>query len=342
MTVVVTPTDISTADALTLSMAGNTEAELNAVVTPADATDVQILFTSRDPDIAQVDANGHIIAAAAGETVITAAIVGTDLTSDCDVTVLPAAEQLTFSDASVTLKPDAGTQLNFTVTPENADLSDAVWASSDESVVSVDQEGNLTALKAGTAEITLAAGDVNAVCQVTVTSPVTASQSQSAAGSSAASSQSSSQSQDEKMANFAANNGVGSSSFDYSAPPFALATDGNWWAIDASDAAYWAVANNINAMRAAAGLPALAVSDSLSSLATSRCGYCADVGYITHDGASTSEILACGYHNAGSACTLWQNSPGHYAALTNASFTQMGIGCYFGIDGMTIWCVTFS
>lgn len=53
-------------------------------------------------------------------------------------------------------------------------------------------------------------------------------------------------------------------SMSYGAVPFDLAagTD-QWWSIDSSDSAYWAVAENINAMRAAAGLPALTVDGGL-------------------------------------------------------------------------------
>ena len=58
-------------------------------------------------------------------------------------------------------------------------------------------------------------------------------------------------------------------SMSYGAVPFDLAagTD-QWWSIDSSDSAYWAVAENINAMRAAAGLPALTVDGGLSQMAT--------------------------------------------------------------------------
>ena len=47
-------------------------------------------------------------------------------------------------------------------------------------------------------------------------------------------------------------------SMSYGAVPFDLAagTD-QWWSIDSTDSAYWAVAENINAMRAAAGLSPL-------------------------------------------------------------------------------------
>lgn len=59
-------------------------------------------------------------------------------------------------------------------------------------------------------------------------------------------------------------------SMSYGAVPFDLAagTD-QWWSIDSSDSAYWAVAENINAMRSAAGLPALTVDGGLSSIANS-------------------------------------------------------------------------
>lgn len=44
----------------------------------------------------------------------------------------------------------------------------AVWSSSDESVVTVDEVGIITAVSAGTAEITAKAGDVTVSCTVTV------------------------------------------------------------------------------------------------------------------------------------------------------------------------------
>ena len=75
-------------------------------------------------------------------------------------------------------------------------------------------------------------------------------------------------------------------SMSYGAVPFDLAagTD-QWWSIDSSDSAYWAVAENINAMRAAAGLPALTVDGGLSSIANSRCDSFASGGSFDHSGA---------------------------------------------------------
>lgn len=50
-------------------------------------------------------------------------------------------------------------------------------------------------------------------------------------------------------------------SMSYGAVPFDLAAGSEeWWSIDSSDSAYWAVQENINAMRAAAGLSPLTMA----------------------------------------------------------------------------------
>ena len=59
-----------------------------------------------------------------------------------------------------------------------------------------------------------------------------------------------------------------------------------------------------------------------------------------------SEICAAGpIGSASSVCSYWQNSPAHYANITNASFTSMGVGCWFcqTAEGQyTYWTVTFN
>ena len=135
-----------------------------------------------------------------------------------------------------------------------------------------------------------------------------------------------------------------SSSFEYGALPMDPATDGEtWWNIDSSDSAYWAVANNINAMRAEGGLSALTVSSSLSSIAHDRCVYLIANDVFSHDGATTAEILCSGATSASAACTGWKNSPSHYSNIMTPGYTQMGIACTFNTAyGVEVWCVTFS
>ena len=137
-------------------------------------------------------------------------------------------------------------------------------------------------------------------------------------------------------------------SMSYGAVPFDLAAGTEqWWSIDSSDSAYWAVQENINAMRAAGGLAPLTMDSGLSAAADARCESFVAGAPFDHSGMTTrSEICAAGPLGSASAvCTGWQGSPAHYANIMEPSFTSMGVGCWFcqTAEGQyTYWVVTFN
>lgn len=341
--VVVTPVSLDMVDRITLTKEKNSKAKLEAVVQPEDATHVEIEFTSSNEDVATVNSDGEINAIDVGEATITASIKETDLTAECVVTVVPDIESIELSDTSLKLKKDGTAQLTATANPDGASIDGIAFASDAPDVATVDEEGNVTAIADGKATITASVGDVSAECVVTVDSmvsiPKTGSNSNSSSGS--ASSGTNSGSNDTSSS---ASAPAASSSFEYGALPMDPATDGEtWWNIDSSDSAYWAVANNINAMRAEGGLSALTVSSSLSSIAHDRCVYLIANDVFSHDGATTAEILCSGATSASAACTGWKNSPSHYSNIMTSGYTQMGIACTFNTAyGVEVWCVTFS
>ena len=134
----------------------------------------------------------------------------------------------------------------------------------------------------------------------------------------------------------------------YGAVPFELAAGtGKWWSIDSSDSAYWAMQEQINAVRAAGGLPALAMDGNLSAIASSRCESFVAGGPFDHSGMVTlSEICAAGpLGSASAACAAWQASETHYANIMRTDITSMGVGCWFCDEGgnrYTYWTVTFG
>lgn len=341
--VVVTPVSLDMVDRITLTKEKNSKAKLEAVVQPEDATHVEIEFTSSNEDVATVNSDGEINAVDVGEATITASIKETDLTAECVVTVVPDIESIELSDISLKLKKDGTAQLTATANPDGASIDGIAFASDAPDVATVDEEGNVTAIADGKATITASVGDVSAECVVTVDStvsiPKTGSNSNSSSGS--ASSGTNGGSNDTSSS---ASAPAASSSFEYGALPMDPATDGEtWWNIDSSDSAYWAVANNINAMRAEGGLSALTVSSSLSSIAHDRCVYLIANDVFSHDGATTAEILCSGATSASAACTGWKNSPSHYSNIMTPGYTQMGIACTFNTAyGVEVWCVTFS
>mgnify|MGYP002765289996 FL=1 len=327
--VVVTPTNITTTGTLTLT-AGEA-ATLETAVAPADATHVVIRYTSSDNSVATVSDTGEVKAVGAGEADITAAVENTELSAVCKITVLPKIESVDLNYTELSLKVSGTAQLTYTVQPEDAVAETTTYTSSDESVATVDEEGTVTAVADGTTTITVDVDGVTAECEVTVSTKAA-----SAAGSNSGSSAASGSGQTEASAP------ADSSGFEYGAIPFSNANDGNWWFIDQADSPYWAVLNNINAMRAAGGLTALSASSSLDSIAYSRCDYQLKNNTLSHEGAQTPEILAQSQQSAAEVCSGWQNSPSHYAVIMNPNFTQIGICCFYTIDGKTIWCCTFG
>lgn len=320
ITVVVTPTGISVPDSVTLSMGDNINASIEATVTPEDATDVVIEYSSSDEAIATVDNTGYITAIAAGEADVTAIIADTGLAATCHVIVTPAIESMDMSKSSMTMKPGATGTLSVAVSPEEANISGMTWTSTDEAVATVDQEGNVTAVADGTATITATIGNTSATCDVTVSSK--------SSGNPSAGTSDSSQTE---------------TSTAYGAIPFNLAAGTQeWWHIDSTDDAYWATLENINAYRAAVGVAPLSVDSGLSQIADTRVLDMVRAGTMSHDGYQTPEIIAQNYNSAQSVVDAWAASPGHYAAMTDPGYTVCGIACEFEEGGATYWCVTFG
>lgn len=337
--VVVTPVSLNMVDGITLTKEKNSKAKLETVVQPEDATHVEIEFTSSNEDVATVSSDGEINAVDIGETTITASIKETDLTAKCVVTVVPDLESIELSDTSLKLKKDDTAQLTATANPDGASIESITFASDTPDVATVDAEGNITAIADGKATITASVGDVSAECVVTVDSTVSTPRASSNGNSSSGSASSGTNGDSNNTSSPASAPSVSTNMQGGSLPNLG---DG-WCSIDSSDAAYWAVADNINAMRAENGLSALTVDGSLSSLARDRCDYQIINDVFTHDGATTAEILLSGAFDAATACNGWRNSSGHYANILTPGYTRMGIGCTYSYEyGAAVWCVTFS
>lgn len=323
--VVVSPTGLTLPQTLTLTEGGAPQSAA-AVVAPADATDYIVNYHSSDDSIVTVDAAGNVAPVAAGEALVTAEITDKGLAAACHVVVKPALKALHLSEDAVTLDVGKTDSLTLTAEPEDADMTGVVWRSSDEAVATVDGDGTVTAVAEGKATVTASLDGVEASCAVTVRAPAPA------AGNAGSSSGSGS-----------AGSSAPAAGTSYGAVPFSLAAGTlEWWGIDSTDDVFWATLNNINAYRAAVGVPALSIDSGLTAIADQRCCDMVVAGTMSHDGYQTPEIIAQNWNSAQSVVDAWAGSPGHYAAMTDPSYTVCGIGCWFEEGGATYWCVTFG
>lgn len=80
----------------------------------------------------------------------------------------PGAELVIVNPPSLQMVQGETYGLQLSVYPDTTLVSRAKWASSDESIVTVDSEGTVTALSAGESEVTATVGTVSSSCKVTV------------------------------------------------------------------------------------------------------------------------------------------------------------------------------
>ncbi len=164
-----------TLDKTTATVEEGAEVTLTATVTPDNATDKTVTWSTSNEAIATVS-GGVVTGVKAGEVTITAK--AGDKSATCTVTVTAAATEpevvpvtgVTLSQTAVTLDIDQSITLTATVAPENATNKAVTWASDKTDVATVDSNGKVTAVAAGTANITVttADGGKTATCAVTV------------------------------------------------------------------------------------------------------------------------------------------------------------------------------
>ena len=145
---------------------------LAATVTPDNAENKSIKWSSNNEAVATVDANGTVTAKSAGTAVITATSTN-GKSAGCTVTVekkqIPVTE-VRLSESTVGIVEGSTYKLTATVLPENTTDSKSVsWSSSNSEVATVDANGTVTAKRAGTAVITATSTNgKSAGCTVTV------------------------------------------------------------------------------------------------------------------------------------------------------------------------------
>ena len=84
----------------------------------------------------------------------------------------PVLESLSFEQTELELNVGDVHLLEVIASPSDAEGYTLQWESSDEAVASVSDDGEVTAVSAGTADITVSSGEISATCAVTVKEPV--------------------------------------------------------------------------------------------------------------------------------------------------------------------------
>lgn len=172
VTVKVAAKDITVPDSLDVKLNDCNETSIEATVSPADATDVEVKYASTDEAVTTVDKDGKVQILQPGECDI-----ATTLTQEgkkvvekkTHIKAFYEVEGITLDKTEGILTAGNTVTLNATVLPEEiADETIVTWTSSDEKVATVDENGKVTAIAAGEATITANAGEKSTTYKLTV------------------------------------------------------------------------------------------------------------------------------------------------------------------------------
>ena len=145
---------------------------LTAAVLPANAGNRSVEWTSGNPSVATVNADGLVEAKAVGTAVITAtATDGSGVSAECAVSVTaPLAESIVLDHDRLDMKVGECVTVKASVTPAGA-LQEVEWICDNTDIISVDNDGLVTALSPGYTVITASVKDdsgLRAYCEVYV------------------------------------------------------------------------------------------------------------------------------------------------------------------------------
>ncbi len=167
----VIPVSSVSLDKTSVELTEGDETTLTATVNPDNATNKKVSWKSSNTSVAIVS-GGKVTALKAGTTTITVTTEDGGKTATCEVTVVTKTVSVTsvsLDKTSVELIEGSEITLIATVNPDNATNKNVTWKSSNDSVATV-SDGKITALKAGTATITVTTedGGKTATCDIKV------------------------------------------------------------------------------------------------------------------------------------------------------------------------------
>ena len=157
-------------DKTSLTLTEGDASQLTATVLPENASNKNVRWESTNTGVATVN-NGKVTAVKAGSAAIKVITEDGSKTAECSITVNVKAYPVTsvsLDKTSLTLTEGETAQLTATVLPENASNKNVSWTSSNSDVATVSQDGQVTAVSAGTATIRVVTTDGGKVAECAV------------------------------------------------------------------------------------------------------------------------------------------------------------------------------
>lgn len=144
------------------------EYTLGYTLTPENASNKDIKWTSAKPSVASVDQDGNVLGVSPGETIIMAQTEDGRYTDYCTIIVKQEAKNIKITTKDVFLDKGDTYEIEYTVDPETSTDVTIKWESMNPSIATVNQDGEVTAVAIGSTTILAKLAGEVAYCNVTV------------------------------------------------------------------------------------------------------------------------------------------------------------------------------
>lgn len=171
------PVDSITLDTTKATIRKGDTLRITADVLPTTASNKNLIWESSDTSVATVSPNGVVTAVGTGRCTILCKSSDPSSTASamCNIFVMQPVTGIELNTTEITVRKGQVFWLNANCLPTDADDKSVTWSSNNEEICTVEQDGKVTAVEAGTTTIVAMSNDSGmlATCKVIVTQPVT-------------------------------------------------------------------------------------------------------------------------------------------------------------------------
>ncbi len=172
ITVVPTPVTSLSLNTTSVDLIKDATYQLVCNITPEDATNKGLVWTSLNSGIASVNESGLVTAMSTGTTtIIVSSASNSEITASCTVNVTTPVTSIKLEHEALELLVDDEVQLIANCMPSDADNANVVWSTTNGEIAIVSQDGIVTAMGEGDVAIIATTTDgtkLSASCQVHV------------------------------------------------------------------------------------------------------------------------------------------------------------------------------
>ena len=145
--------------------------KLNIKITPEEAKDHKVIYSSSNPNIVTVDSEGNLRGITSGKATIEVKAEENNVQDSIEIEVYSKVTDILIDNSDVYMQVGDTFKINAEVEPDDANEKGIIFETSKTDIVTVDEHGNLEAKQEGTAIITVKSKENEGIkkeCKVTV------------------------------------------------------------------------------------------------------------------------------------------------------------------------------